>query len=173
MDQHALAILGKEKLRKWPITRRIQESGLQVLESQKFGGGVLNQFWDQLGSCRPNLKENTHLQAAVESLQEEILESAEKTFEVLFRGLTPEDVEYDLVLRVAAEYFTHLGVAFMNPGRLRSGAGSEFSVSEVIGKETDELLRSVNEEEGFGKRRQGALKALRTSFQIPYTERFA
>ncbi|KAH9987603.1 hypothetical protein BJV74DRAFT_841102, partial [Russula compacta] len=43
-------------------------------------------------------------------------------------------------------YFTHLGVAFMNPGGRRSGTGTEFSLSETTNNETDELLQQANEE---------------------------
>ena len=54
--------------------KQIQESGRQsgkfeagtskllcflILESQKFGGEVLSQFWKQLGECDEKLKENS------------------------------------------------------------------------------------------------------------------
>ena len=54
--------------------KRIQESGKQsgkfeavtskllyylILESQKFSGEVLKQFWNQLRECDGNLKENS------------------------------------------------------------------------------------------------------------------
>ncbi|KAH0827509.1 hypothetical protein J3R83DRAFT_4222 [Lanmaoa asiatica] len=61
---------------------------------------------------------------------------------------------------MAAEFFTHLGVAFMNPGGLKSGASTVFSVSEVVNEETYKLLRQVNEEGDFGTRKQQLLKAL-------------
>jgi len=48
---------------------------------------------------------------AVECLKEHEFESAEKTAEVLFRGFLPKDMGYGPVLPMAAEYFTHLGIA--------------------------------------------------------------
>ena len=47
----------------------------------------------------------------------------------------------------------------INPGGRKSGSGTPFSVSDTVGMETDELLK-VAAEEGFGQRKQGALKAL-------------
>ncbi|KAH9979819.1 hypothetical protein BJV74DRAFT_887892 [Russula compacta] len=173
MDQHALAVLeqegqqeDQEKLLNWSTTRRIPESGKQggilasitpkllyylILESQKFGGGVLDQFWDQLGSCNSKLKEN------IEHLREKNFESSQSTVKTLSRGLNPKKVDYGPMLKTAAEYFTHL---VMNPGGRRSGTGTEFSVSEIVNNETDELLQQANEEGDFGKRKQEALKAL-------------
>ncbi len=48
----------------------------------------------------------------------------------------------------------------MNPGGPKSGAGTESSVSELVDKETSELLEVVKADGSFGKRRQEALKAL-------------
>jgi hypothetical protein len=74
MDQHALAILAIADSWNLPNTKRIQGPGSQggkferitskflyylILESQRFGGGVLNQFWNQLGACHEKLKENS------------------------------------------------------------------------------------------------------------------
>jgi uncharacterized membrane protein len=74
MDQHALSLLASPELWNFPNVKRIQESGKQggkfeaatskllyylILESQKFGGEVLQQFWNQLGECDENLKENS------------------------------------------------------------------------------------------------------------------
>jgi uncharacterized membrane protein len=74
MDEHALALLAWGELWKFPNVKRIQESEKQsgkfeavmskllyylILESQKFGGEVLDQFWNQLGECDENLKENS------------------------------------------------------------------------------------------------------------------
>jgi hypothetical protein len=47
----------------------------------------------------------------------------------------------------------------MNPGGRKSGGGTPFSVSDIVGVETDELL-AIAVEEGLGQRRQEALKAL-------------
>ncbi|KAG6379309.1 hypothetical protein JVT61DRAFT_11764 [Boletus reticuloceps] len=169
MEQHALGILRNEDLLDWDDTRRIQASGKQsgtfraitpkllyylIEESQKFGGDVLDQFWEQLGACDDKLKEN------IESLNQEDFVSAQTSFDALFRGLDPKNVNFKPVLEMAAEYFTHLGVAFMNPGGRKSGASTGFSVSEVVNEEADKLLQQVNEEGDFGTRKQELLKAL-------------
>jgi hypothetical protein len=48
---------------------------------------------------------------AVESLNEVDFVSAQKSFDVLFRGLDPDSINFQPVLDMAAQYFTHLGVA--------------------------------------------------------------
>ena len=71
--EHALAVLEQSDLWDWPITRRLKELGEQsgkstaatpkllyilIMESQKFGGEVLDQFWTQLGACDEKLRNN-------------------------------------------------------------------------------------------------------------------
>jgi stress response protein SCP2 len=55
---------------------------------------------------------------------------------------------------------TIINVAVMNLGGPKSGTGTEHSVSEIVNKETDELLQQVNETGDFGKPNQVVLKAL-------------
>ncbi len=78
MDQHALAILNQDNLWNWSNTKRIQQSGKQggklesithkflyylILESQTFGGDVLDLFWTRLASCHHRrLRENSESQ---------------------------------------------------------------------------------------------------------------
>ncbi|KAH0835047.1 hypothetical protein J3R83DRAFT_10784 [Lanmaoa asiatica] len=169
MEQHALAILEQNDLWNWHDMKQIQTSGKQgdkvrvatpkllhflIVESQRLGGEVLDRFWKQLGTCDEKLKEN------VESLKDEDFASAQKSFEVLFRGLDPKNVNLKPVLDMAAEFFTHLGVAFMNPEGRKSGISTAFSVSEVVNEETDKLLHQVNEEKDFGERNQKPLMTL-------------
>jgi hypothetical protein len=47
----------------------------------------------------------------------------------------------------------------MNPGGPKSGVGTPHSVSKFISIDTDKLLE-IAAQEGFGKRKQDALKAL-------------
>jgi len=47
----------------------------------------------------------------------------------------------------------------MNPRGRKSGSGTPYSVSDVISMETDALL-GIAVQEGFGTRKQAALKAL-------------
>ncbi|KAF8432753.1 hypothetical protein L210DRAFT_2767593 [Boletus edulis BED1] len=169
MERHALAILEQNDLCNWRDTKQIQASGKQggtfraitpkllyylIEESQKFGGDVLDQFWEQLGACDDKLKEN------IEGLKQENFVSAQKSFEALFRGLDPKNVNFKPVLDMAAERLTVVNATVMNPGRRKSGTSTAFSVSEVVNEETDKLLQRVNEEGDFGKRKQELLKAL-------------
>ena len=72
--EHALAILEQNNLWSWRDTKRIQASEKQgakfqavtpkllyflILESQRFGGQVLDHFWKRLGACNEKLKENS------------------------------------------------------------------------------------------------------------------
>jgi hypothetical protein len=74
MEQHALAILKRNDLWNWHDTKRIKPSGIQggkyviptakllyflIVESQQFGGEVLDHFWKQLGTCDEKLKDNS------------------------------------------------------------------------------------------------------------------
>jgi hypothetical protein len=74
MEQHSLAILALTDSWNFPNTKQNQESGKQggklesvtskllynlILESEKLGGEVLNQFWKQLGACDEKLRENS------------------------------------------------------------------------------------------------------------------
>ncbi|KAF8549527.1 hypothetical protein OG21DRAFT_1488462 [Imleria badia] len=156
MEQHALAILEQNDL--WNSGKfRVATPRLLyflIVESQRFGGEVLDRFWKQLGTCDEKLKEN------IENLKEEYFVSAQKSLEVLFQGLDPKNVNFKPVLDIAAEFFTHLGITFMNPGGSKSGKSTQFSVSEVVSEDTDKPLDRVNKEGGFGGRNQGPLKAL-------------
>jgi len=74
MDNHALAILSQENFWTWPNTKSTQHSGKQggklesithkflyylILESQVFGGDVLDLFWTQLANCNRRYRENS------------------------------------------------------------------------------------------------------------------
>jgi hypothetical protein len=50
-------------------------------------------------------------------------------------------------------------MAVMNPGGRKSASGTPFSVSDTVRLETDQLLQ-LAAEEGFGQRKQAALKTL-------------
>ncbi|KAF8133265.1 hypothetical protein EV363DRAFT_1295460 [Boletus edulis] len=169
MERHALAILEQNNLWNWRDTKQNQALGNQgakfqvatpkllyflIVESQRLGGELLDHFWRQLGTCDEKLKGN------IESLKQEDFVSAQTSFDALFRGLDPKNVNFNPVLDMAVEYFTHLGVVFMNPGGRKSGTSTEFSVSEVVNEEADKLLQQVNKEGDFGKRKEELLKAL-------------
>jgi hypothetical protein len=83
MEQHALAILKRNDLWNWHDTKRI-ESGIQggkfqiptarllyflIVESQQFGGQVLDHFWKQLGTCDEKLKDNSQSNALITIVQ--------------------------------------------------------------------------------------------------------
>ena len=85
-------------------------------------------------------------------------------------------MNFDPIFKLSAELFTHLGIAcesgylspnnmtyltsVMNPGGRKSGSSSTpFSVSDAISMEMDTLLE-IGAQEGFGIRKQAALKTL-------------
>ena len=88
-------------------------------------------------------------------------------------------MNFDPIFKMAAELFTHLGVAcescylspeervnnmtylisVMNPGRRKPGSSTPFSVSDAISMKTNKLLE-IATQEGFEIRRQAALKTL-------------
>ncbi|KAK2463007.1 hypothetical protein APHAL10511_004994 [Amanita phalloides] len=164
--QHALALLEEASAWDWHMTQCIQDSGKQggkhkthlltylIMESFQLGGTVLNQFWDQLGNCHQRLRGNIEIVKGVSFTSQTI------SLAIILEGLNREEIDFMPVLNMAGEYFTHLGIAILNPGGPKSGAGTAFSVSEVIDKGTDELLRLFAAEESFGKRKQEYLKAL-------------
>jgi len=47
-----------------------------------------------------------------------------------------------------------------NPGGRKSGTGTPFSVSELVGAETDRLIQMATDEKGYGVRKQVILKEL-------------
>jgi hypothetical protein len=73
MDNHALSVLADAESWEWPVARRILKTEKQdghyeaitlkllswlIKGSQRFGGTILDQFWEQVIECRPKLKEN-------------------------------------------------------------------------------------------------------------------
>jgi hypothetical protein len=100
--------------------------------------------------------------------------------DILFLGVTVKSVDFSPVFTMAHELFTHLSVAckyffidagilmvdaadamilVMNNGGVRSGGGSEHSVSDVLGLEVDELVEEAKIA-GFETRKQSVLKGL-------------
>jgi len=138
MEKHAVAILQQAESWKWPSVKRIQLSGAQggkletiapkflrflITESQRLGGTVLAQFWIEMGTCHPQLKENSKSNRprctphrrltcfAVAKLESVAFVSKEESLAKVFEGLQVEEVDFSPVLQMAAEFFTHLGVA--------------------------------------------------------------
>ncbi|KAK2462687.1 hypothetical protein APHAL10511_005303 [Amanita phalloides] len=143
MDKHALEILKTNDVWKWPNTLRYgnQVGKLEritpkllyylILESQKLNGTVLDRFRGQLGAC------DGKTEPEYRKSESGTLKSAERSFEVLFQGLDPQNVDFSPLLKMAAKY-----------SRILASHG------------TDGLLEIVNQEGEFGKRKQEALKAL-------------
>jgi hypothetical protein len=101
-------------------------------ESNAFGGTVLDQFWHQLGSCHPKLKENSKIilfsfrlgscwyVLVVKSLKvvsERIL--TDQSIQFVFRGVDRVSVDVTPVLNMAAELFTHLRIACIYSSSIR------------------------------------------------------
>jgi hypothetical protein len=102
---------------------------------------------------------------------------AEQIENALFEGLDRKKVDFEPIITMAAEYFTHLGVIcthplppfrnlminimiVMNQGGPKSRGDTPLSVSDIVEKETEELIRIATEGKGYRKRKQAALKAL-------------
>ncbi len=205
MEMHALVILTAAESWNWPFTSGIQASGEisgkfkaiapkllsgVITESQALGGTLLDQFWVVVGQCHPRLAENSMSRLPpnissssfpfpVTTLQHMPFLSPNHSETLLFEGINRDSVNFDPIFKMAAEIFTHLGIAsescylspeelvnnmtyltsVMNPGGRKSGTGTPFSVSEAISMETDELLK-IAAEAKFGFRKQAALKTL-------------
>jgi hypothetical protein len=145
MDRYALAILKDPEIWEWPIAQRIQDSGKQggkykpetltpkllyhlIVESQTLGGTVVDQFWSKVEQCHPVLKRNGELGllgfvfvplplfCAVDKFRvTPDIVSPEKS---LFEGVKREEIDFTPLFKMAAEYFTHLGVACTEPSFL-------------------------------------------------------
>jgi hypothetical protein len=138
MEVHALSVLAHAESLDWPPTRRIMESGTQgghykaitpkllswlIKESQSLGGTILDQFWEQVKECHPKLKENgvsrlfwsdvfVKLTCPVDNLSRNPLAVPSNQSSIaLFQGIDPDEVNLTPVFDMAAEYFTHLGIA--------------------------------------------------------------
>ncbi|KAF8573769.1 hypothetical protein K439DRAFT_1421143 [Ramaria rubella] len=166
-EQLAIAVLSAAKQWGWKNTTRLQASGeiggryhaitsellsAAIIESNTLGGSLLDKFWENLAKCHSKLKETVDLiRSDPESIQPEMV------VEELMQGL---DIDFSPVLNLAAEVFTHLGVAFLNQGEPKSKPGTPFSVGELDRMETDTLLAVLNADGKFGHREQAALKQL-------------
>ncbi|KAK2462249.1 hypothetical protein APHAL10511_005745 [Amanita phalloides] len=168
MELHAQAVLKATESWDWPLTYCIQASGEMsgkfkviapkllwgfISESQVLGGTLLDQFWIVVSQCHPKLAEN------VTTLRITPFFSIPHSKAVLFEGIDRDSLNFDPIFKMAAELFTHLGIAFMNTGGRKSGIGTPYSVSDTISMDTDALLK-IAAEEGFGNRKQAALKTL-------------
>ncbi|KAH9981765.1 hypothetical protein BJV74DRAFT_854001 [Russula compacta] len=74
---------------------------------------------------------------------------------------------------MAAEYLPIM-VSHLKPGGRKSGAGTEFSISEIINKETDELLQISQRRRGFWKTKTRGFKGIGVHIFIsePYHTHF-
>jgi hypothetical protein len=138
MDNHAVSVLADAESWEWPVAQRVMETEKQgshyeaitpkllswlIKESQRFGGTILDQFWEQLRECHPKLKENgvsrlfwsdvlVKLTCPVDNLSRSPLGvPSSQSSMVLFQGIDRKDVDFKPVFDMAAEYFTHLGIA--------------------------------------------------------------
>jgi hypothetical protein len=137
MDNHALSVLADAETLEWPVTRRIMKTEKQdgryeaitakllywlIKESQSFGGTILDEFWKQVKGCHPMLKDNgvsrlfwsifVKLTCPVDNLSRNPQAvPPDQSSAVLFHGIDPDDVDFKPVFDMAAEFFTHLGIA--------------------------------------------------------------
>ncbi|RDB25962.1 hypothetical protein Hypma_006276 [Hypsizygus marmoreus] len=69
----------------------------------------LDEIWCAIETCHPQLKEN------VQELKRTEYSSPDQSELLLFEGVERDVVDFGPVFELAAELFTHIGVAFMNP----------------------------------------------------------
>jgi hypothetical protein len=85
----------------------------------------LERFWDVLGQCDPKIEANSELKrflsnfltfCTVQTLKlAPAFISAEQTEDTLFKELDRKKVDFTPVLKLASEFYTHLGVACTHP----------------------------------------------------------
>ena len=193
MENHALLVLADAESWNWPVAPRIQQTRKQgakyeantpkllywlIKESQRFGVTNSEQFWDQVRLCHPRLKGNGAFRLFWSDILvkptcpvDNLSRNSEavpynQSSNVLFEGIHLNEVDFKPIFDMAAEYFTHLGIAckrttiptetlthdlmvVMNPRGPKSGSGTPHSVSDIANMETDKLL-AVVEGTGFG-----------------------
>ncbi|KAF8576101.1 hypothetical protein K439DRAFT_1664763 [Ramaria rubella] len=150
-EQHAIALLSAAKMWGWKITSHLQASGEMGGKYQAITSELLSAAIIESNKLGVNL-----FKSDPESIQPDMIVGA------LMQGLKPEEIDFSPVLNLAADVFTHLGVAFMNPGGAKSKSDTPFSVGELDRMETDALLAIINADGKFGYRKQAALKQLAT-----------
>jgi hypothetical protein len=138
MDNHALSFLADAESWEWPAIRCILKTektggphkaitpkllSWLIKESRRFSGTILGQFWEQVRKCQPKLKENgvsrlissdvlVKLTCPVDNLSRNPLAVPSNQSSIaLFQGIDRNDVDFTPVFDMAAEYFTHLGIA--------------------------------------------------------------
>ncbi|RDB19534.1 hypothetical protein Hypma_013392 [Hypsizygus marmoreus] len=181
LADHALAILEEAENWAWPVTRHLQASGqvggkfkaitpkllaCLIRESEKLGGSVAEEFWKELGECSPGVREN------VQKLKVTPLVPSMNIIDAVFCGQEIDKIDFTPVFKMAQEFFTHLIIAFNNPGGRKSPVPG--SVSDVIGLSTNELLELLEAHGDYGVRHQASLRELafrRDGVTCPFTGR--
>ncbi|KIM76455.1 hypothetical protein PILCRDRAFT_826234 [Piloderma croceum F 1598] len=172
MDRRALAVLAAAESWDRPISHRTQsESGGQaskykapaakllsccIRESRPAypDSTLLENFWQNFRECHTGFRMNIQ---RLDTLPGSVPQ--EESVRVLFQDINRDNVNFTPIFEMADELFTHLGIAFQNPGGPKLGGGTPYSVSEFVSKNTDELVREAAQQ-GFGMRKQEVLKAL-------------
>ncbi|KAF8071555.1 hypothetical protein FPV67DRAFT_1667049 [Lyophyllum atratum] len=125
MDRHALAILEVAEAWNWPAPSCMEtpEDHSQahefktvcrkllscfVMESHRLRGTLLEQFWNAVERCHPQFSEN------VQRLRTADYSCVGQTEQTLFDGVESATVEFTPVFELAADVFTHVGLAFVN-----------------------------------------------------------
>ncbi|KAF5379666.1 hypothetical protein D9615_005758 [Tricholomella constricta] len=124
MDKHALAILNAAESWNWPapscmeplrnhrkacefktVCRKLLSCS--ITESHKLGGSLLERFWDEVERCHPQFAENVH------DLKHTEYSSPDESEQILFDSVEAATVDFAPVFELAADLFTHIGLAFM------------------------------------------------------------
>ncbi|KAF8071563.1 hypothetical protein FPV67DRAFT_881722 [Lyophyllum atratum] len=125
MDRHALAILEVAESWTWPAPSCMETPedhsqahefktvcrkllSCSVMESHRLGGNLLEQFWNAVERCHPRFSEN------VQELRTAEYSSVGQTEQTLFDGVASTTADFTPVFELAADLFTHVGLAFVN-----------------------------------------------------------
>ncbi|PBK98051.1 hypothetical protein ARMGADRAFT_1161613 [Armillaria gallica] len=115
--------------------------------------GMAQAFWKNLSECHPDVpKMVAHL------YNDSII--LEQFTNVLFAIFEEDTSKLSAITQMATEVYTHLCVAFMNPGGTRSKPGTPATIPESVESTLDDILVEFAATEPWGKRRQQVLNRL-------------
>ncbi|PBK67910.1 hypothetical protein ARMSODRAFT_958488 [Armillaria solidipes] len=115
--------------------------------------GMAQAFWKNLSECHPDVPK------MVAQLYNNSI-SPEEFTDVLFAIFEEDTFKLSAITQMATEVYTHLCVAFMNPGGTRSKSGTPATIPESVESTLDDILAEFDATEPWGKRRQQVLKKL-------------
>ncbi|KAG6901144.1 hypothetical protein C0995_016510 [Termitomyces sp. Mi166 len=111
MNKHAYAILDAAEAWNWPAPSCMDTLGSANTASEfktRLGGSLLERFWSGIEKSHPQLLEN------VQELKHMPYSSYEDTAQTFYENVDLGSVDFSPVFELAADLFTHIGLAFVN-----------------------------------------------------------